>query len=740
MQRKKGKQVRQDKKKREKTRTRENESDRARAQKTMKLSLWNPASLLLASAPFLVSRVHGDIVISEVSSDGTFNACGGDDVTKGEDYIEIYNTATDGEGVNITGYQLFDSSGVFDNDKFTFPPTTPFLMPSTTMLLCKDFINSFKFSIGSTDAVNLRDANGNLISRAGPLPGYGDEFNTYQYNMLTGLYEYAFPTPDAPNQFQGLQLYINEVSTTKDISVDDSNVCAKSGSLYIELNNLSANEVSLEGYTIEHTNGSDNSKDTVVLPAGLLIGAFNIDLLCGNGVHFDFDIAAGDTITLLGPSGDVISTTGPLSGTNSKIPDGTVTTYNLKVLNDGSMEYLPSLPTPKATNIFPSAMYKQVVINEVANDGTYNVCDGTDLEAGEDYIELYNPGTEAVDLTGWVLHDDNGRFSSEAFTFSAAVSSTSTTEVTTAAISPSPIIGPGEYKLLCGDFTDSFQFGIGSSDTITLLDAEGLLVSTTGKAKGLGSESNTFQLDPSTGTYGYSFPTPGEKNIFLGQPQVLISEVSQTGIAGTCVFPADAAEGAVGVPYVELYNYGGNPADISGCILKNAAGETYTFPEGTLLLPLRYRVFCLGDDTGSASKLAVSETDSLSFLSPESEVITSMTRNLIQGQNTVGSTFQLRGRLTAIDIASLFDLSAQNEDDYTYLYNTPPSPEEENTFLSAKYGGVLFINEVSSSGTYNACGGSILSKLGDGNSISVGDDFIELYNSGTETIDLTGKV
>ena len=709
----------------------------------MKLSLWNPAALLLvaSSSPFLLSKVvNGDIVISEVSSKGTYNVCGGNDITKGEDYIEIYNTATDGDAVNITGYQLFDSSGVFDNDRFTFPPNT-FLMPNHTMLLCKDFINSFKFSISSTDAVNLRDAEGNLISRAGPLPGFGDEYNTYQYNLLTGLYEYAFPTPDAPNKFQGLQLYINEVSTTKDISVDDSNVCDKSGALYIELNNLSANQVSLEGYTIEHTNGSDDSKDTVTLPAGLSIGAFDIGLLCGNGVHFDFDINSGDTITLLGPSGSVISTTGVLSGTNSKIPDGTVTTYNLKQANDGSMEYVPSLPTPKANNIFPSAMYQQIVINEVANEGAYNVCDGTDLEPGEDYIELYNPGTEAVDLTGWVLHDDNGPFNSDAFTFTAAVSSTTgVAEVTTAAISPSPIIKPGEYKLLCGDFTDSFQFNIGSSDTVTLLDAEGLLVSTTGKAKGLGSETNTFQLDPSTGTYSYSFPTPGEANIFLGQPQVLISEVSQTGTAGTCVFDADAADGSVGVPYVELYNYGGNPADISGYILRNAAGETYTFPEDTLLLPLRYQVFCLGDDTGTASKLAVSENDSLSFLSPESEVITSMTRNLVQGENTVDTTFQLRGRLTAIDINSLFDLSAQNEDDYMYLYNTPPSPEEANTFLSATYGGVLFINEVSSSGTYNACGGSILSGLGDGNSVVVGDDFIELYNSGTETIDLAGKV
>ena len=77
-------------------------------------------------------------------------------------------------------------------------------------------------------------------------------------------------------------------------------------------------------------------------------------------------------------------------------------------------------------------------INEISDKGTSNVCNG------EDWIELYldvnttnnsnNGNTESfsIDLSGYILHDDNGAYDSDAFT-----------------IKNGTRINPGQYLLFC---------------------------------------------------------------------------------------------------------------------------------------------------------------------------------------------------------------------------------------------------------------------------------------------------
>jgi hypothetical protein len=81
-----------------------------------------------------------------------------------------------------------------------------------------------------------------------------------------------------------------------------------------------------------------------------------------------------------------------------------------------------------------------VLINEVSDQGTVDVCNGND------WIELSIPIEEGapLDLAGFVLHDDNGPNDAYAYTF------------------PSPTsLNPGDYLLLCTKTTDGPQFGIG---------------------------------------------------------------------------------------------------------------------------------------------------------------------------------------------------------------------------------------------------------------------------------------
>lgn len=138
-------------------------------------------------------------------------------------------------------------------------------------------------------------------------------------------------------------------------------------------------------------------------------------------------------------------------------------------------------------------------INEIADKGSSNVCDG------EDWIELFLPPAPPDDapplnLSGYVLHDDKGPDDEDAFIFPASAT-----------------ISPGDYMLLCNggaDLTTSPQFGVGGNDQVTLLDPSGVLISTTGPVDGRGEFDVSFAYDPtSADSYIYTTsPTPGDKN------------------------------------------------------------------------------------------------------------------------------------------------------------------------------------------------------------------------------------
>lgn len=177
-----------------------------------------------------------------------------------------------------------------------------------------------------------------------------------------------------------------------------------------------------------------------------------------------------------------------------------------------------------------TALQAQIVINEIADKGTSNVCNG------KDWIELHNQGPEIVDLGAerYMLHDDKGISDEDAFSFPK-----------------NSTIGANGYLLLCtkqkvtpNDESDataeeeqelmadpmSPQFGISSSDTVTLIRIkEGVMgesVVTIARSSAYDiidfvvlpeSDNNievTYAINPDTGLFNYtSTPTPGAANI-----------------------------------------------------------------------------------------------------------------------------------------------------------------------------------------------------------------------------------
>jgi len=140
-------------------------------------------------------------------------------------------------------------------------------------------------------------------------------------------------------------------------------------------------------------------------------------------------------------------------------------------------------------NIFAKA---NVVINEVAYKGS-----GRNTCGGNDWVELYNVDEELVaDLTNYVLQDVKGAATKNA--------NTKTFQGVT--------MSPGEFLVLCRG--QDFGFGIGTEDTINLLDADGLPIDSM-SLPGNGANDGTETFVAVNGEYKYTaLPTPGGANVY----------------------------------------------------------------------------------------------------------------------------------------------------------------------------------------------------------------------------------
>jgi hypothetical protein len=149
----------------------------------------------------------------------------------------------------------------------------------------------------------------------------------------------------------------------------------------------------------------------------------------------------------------------------------------------------------------------KVVINEIAYKGSgQNTCDT------DDWIELLNTDINAVDLTGYILREGDPRddrlppvIDEDGMAFSTFA----TDEDDDAMIFPSVTMAPGEFLVLC---KESFGFGVGTDDTINLLDATGTLVDSVTIPED-GADDETYALVDGDYTFTTT-PTPGGANVY----------------------------------------------------------------------------------------------------------------------------------------------------------------------------------------------------------------------------------
>ncbi|GDX80460.1 hypothetical protein LBMAG42_22710 [Deltaproteobacteria bacterium] len=401
-----------------------------------------------------------------------------------------------------------------------------------------------------------------------------------------------------------------------------------------------------------------------------------------------------------------------------------------------------------------------VLVNEVYYDPD------PESDGGNEWIELCNNGTESVDLTGWTIESGGGSFETS-FTLGALT------------------LAPGSYVVIggtTGDLTGEFkpsnlQNGGSETDGVRILSADGTVIdtvlydtdsNTNGLLDDLGTSTSLPAPDVSGGHsiarwngsadctdtdvsgvdfLDYEAPSPGAAN---PEPPVVDPEdtgdTGDTGTASTadCTSIADIrlnellsnpAGSDDGLEWIELYNRGTAPVDVSGWIVRGATkstgGNDVALPEGTIIEALGFLVVGAGGTVTDEVSLGNGTNGDGAYLVCGDYLVDSVVYGDSNGDNLFddsgviatslavvpGEDVSLARRLDGVDT----DLSG---DDWTESSSNTPGSANITPQCDATGGEGLKVNEV----------------LYDSTEDDATYEFVELYNAGTSTINLEGFV
>lgn len=263
-----------------------------------------------------------------------------------------------------------------------------------------------------------------------------------------------------------------------------------------------------------------------------------------------------------------------------------------------------------------------IVINELAAAGD-----------PADWVELHNPGSSAVDISGWLFRDNDD---TRAYTFPAGST-----------------IPAGGYKVIERD-ANGFDFGLGASDSARLYDASDRLVDQTSWVDGESPIGASWgRLPNGSGPFKTLFsPTPGAANVenpaqvcpngvreglevcdgsdfdgltceALGwgggslaceQQCTRISFASCTPRASGLVINEVESDDS---DRIELFNGTGAEVDLGGHTLTDQGDNVYTIPIGTTIAAGAYKVFTRDVD----HTFGLGDADGVTLARPNGEVI-----------------------------------------------------------------------------------------------------------------------
>lgn len=305
--------------------------------------------------------------------------------------------------------------------------------------------------------------------------------------------------------FLSFSTYAQQVSINEVMSSNDTTVADEDGEFsdWIEIYNYGTTSINLNGYGL--SDQIDNAfkwtfpdielaaKEYIIVWASSKNRTSNKDNL-----HSNFKIkSGGEAIILTTASGTKISESPAVAlatdKTYGRIPNGT-----------GNWSFIDT-PTPKANNSgSSSAIPEKVSINEFVSSNTTGLTD--EDGSNQDWIEIYNYGDVAVDLSGYGLSDERDKPYKWVF--------------------PSTTINPSQFIIVFASSKDksnagselhtNFKIGAGG-ETLFLTNNDGLLIS---GAPSINLEENTSygrQPDGTGGWLYFSTPTPNASNTESGE-------------------------------------------------------------------------------------------------------------------------------------------------------------------------------------------------------------------------------
>lgn len=356
----------------------------------------------LTTNPLEVSAAVTDLRINEIESNTSPSS---------NDWVEIYNPT--GSPVSLVGLQFRDNDP--DHPKVVLASGT---VPANGYAILEETID-FPFGLGDGDSVTLWQSDGTTVIDTHT---WGPHAATTYGRCPNGTGSFvttASSTKGAANDCSPVN--INEVES------DDA------GGDWIELYNFGDFSVDLSGFLVRDS--GDASTYTIPAATTLAPGAY---LVLNAGAQFAFTLDASDSARLFEANGttlvDSVSWTSHAATSLGRCPNGTGNFFDTVA------------PTKNAANSCP-VVSSTVKINEVESDGTV------------DFIELFNPGTTAADISGFKLIDSGSI--AGAFIFPNGT-----------------ILAPGAFLVLNQNAPGSFTFGLSSGDSARLFSPIETLIDT----------------------------------------------------------------------------------------------------------------------------------------------------------------------------------------------------------------------------------------------------------------------
>lgn len=268
---------------------------------------------------------------------------------------------------------------------------------------------------------------------------------------------------------------------------------------------------------------------------------------------------------------------GPITWTTSAPDVASVDASGVvKALKAGSVQVIATVDTKSGQSaVLTVTNPPAVVINEIESNGDTN-----------DWVEIFNPTSATVDLTGWIVKDNDN-------THAQTLGAGST-------------IPAGGYLVVLTD-AGANSFGLGAPDSVRLYNPF------------------LFEVDK----WGWATHSPTTLGRCPnGSGAFVVTTSSTRGAANDCSNPVkiNEVESSGGTPgdWIELYNPSGRTIDLSGYILKDSIDtHIYTIANGTTIAPGAFLAFDVDTTQGGKNNFGLGGNDMARFFTPDGVLLDS---------------------------------------------------------------------------------------------------------------------